>query len=278
MTGATPHDPRPRELPSFDTWWDGTAWRRTDEPSEIPEFSPRPPLAYTPPSPVVPPRRSRVDQSLRLIIGVSALVLGWSLLSGATPYSSKVSPRDFVDIPVVEPAGAAGAMPIDQAEDYAATYEARTDANGSYVASGQDVARAFGAELIWSDWDRPDPTGPCRHDPQEDTAALAWYCGAEPYLIHLNRTASTMPFVLYDSQFMDTVRHELAHLVIHRRCGNTTPAEGTVELEGVTSSYAVLYLGADRNELANATSAYPAYAMTTETDTAANWIHVGVCW
>lgn len=278
MSDATSPDPGPLELPSLDTWWDGTTWRLIGDPVEAPALSPRPAIAYAPVSPVVPPRRSRVDKSLRLIIGVSAVFLGWSLLSGSTPFSSKASHRDFVNIPIVKPAGASGAMPIDRAEAFAATYEAHTDANGSYVASGQDVTRAFGAELIWSDWDRPDPTGPCRHDPQEDTAALAWYCGAEPYLIHLNRTASTMPSVLYDPEFMDTVRHELAHLVIHRRCGESTPAEGTVELEGVTNSYAVMYLGADRKALGNATSDYPAYAMTAETDDAARWIHVGVCW
>jgi len=235
--------------------------------------APLAPAAYA-----APRSKRRIDLYLRLIISVGFGVLVWLLLTNTTPSPWSASQSEFVEIPVVEPAGPAGAMPIEAAEAFAATYTAHLDSHGSYVESGQEVARAFGAELVWSDYDTPDPHSPCRHDPDATFEALAWYCSGEPYLLHLNRTAATMPQVLYFPDFMDTVRHELAHLVIHQRCGTSEPVEGTVELEAVTSSYAVLYLGADRDALGDATSAYAEYEMTTQTDETATWIHAGVCW
>jgi len=222
-------------------------------------------------------RRSRIDFYLRLIVGAGLVFLGLLFANGYLQFRTSRSFSEFVEIPVVEPAGAAGAMPLESAEEFVSTYKAHRDGKGSFVESGQDVARAFGAELVWSDWDNPEPTSHCRHDPHDSTAALAWFCAAEPFLIHLNRTAVTMPQALYHPDFMNTVRHELAHLDIEQRCGAWTPASGTVGIEAVTSSYAVLYLGADHKALGAATSGYPEYEMTTETDTIATWIHAGVC-
>ncbi len=169
-------------------------------------------------------------------------------------------------------------MPLDAAEEFTATYKAHRDSNDSYVESGQEIARSFGAVLVWADWDKPDSTSACRRDPNDNIETVAWFCGAEPDLIRLNRTSTAMPGILYEREFMDIVRHELAHLVIRQRCGVTTPGEQTVELEGVTNSYAVLYLGADRKALGRDTSEFPEYEMTTTTDEVATRIRASVCW
>lgn len=240
------------------------------------ELEPWPPYQAAPRY-AVRQRRPRIDFYLRLTVGAGLALLGWSFATGSMPGQTTTSYSEYVEIPVVEPAGAPGAMPLESAEEFVSTYKASRDAKGSYVESGQDIARAFGAELVWSDWDNPERTSPCRHDPHDSTEALAWFCTAEPFLIHLNRTATTMPRALYFPDFMDTVRHELAHLDIEQRCEAWRPARGTVELEAVTSSYAVLYLGADRKALGAATSGYAEYEMTKETDSAATWIHAGVC-
>ncbi|GAA1620980.1 hypothetical protein [Leucobacter chromiireducens] len=81
-----------------------------------------------------------------------------------------------------------------------------------------------------------------------------------------------------DDPYLDAaVRHELAHQMIFRRCGTPDPAEAGSQHEAVTSSYAVLYLGADRAELARPGEVDPAYNMTSESDAAARTIHDQGC-
>ncbi|NTV39728.1 MAG: hypothetical protein HGA51_07205 [Demequinaceae bacterium] len=222
-----------------------------------------------------PGKTSRLDWLLRFIIvaGAAFAVISVTQNDGDPPRD-----RVFIDLPVVEPAGAVGALPLDTAEEFVAAYEPQRDGRGSYVESGQEITRAFGAELVWADLNVPDPTTRCREGADSPDEVLAWYCSAEPYLIRLNRGSPAMPSALYDKSFVDSVRHELAHLVIHARCGDSQPAARTVELEGVTSSYAVLFLGADREELGSLGSEYPAYSMTTRTDDVARWIRADVCW
>jgi hypothetical protein len=239
---------------------------------------PRPALAYVPQVYPTPPRRSRINSALWTVAIVGTVLLVSALAKSVSPGATQPSQRTFVDIPVVEPAGAAGALPPESAEAFAATYEPHRDAQGSYVTSAQEITRAFGAEIIWADFGTPDPTTRCISSGETPASVLAWYCGAEPYLIRINRVAYDMPGVIYTPVFVDAVKHELAHLIIQQRCGRSEPRAGTVDEEGVTNSYAVLYLGADRKALTELSSTYPEYALSTRTDEVATWIHSGVCW
>jgi len=241
------------------------------------DFS-RPTPAYLPSVYPRAPRRSRMNSFLLTLAIIGAALLVSSLAKTMTHGSAAASHKTFVDMPVVEPAGAAGALPLEKAEEFASAYEPHQDAQGSYVGSAQDLARAFGAEVIWAEFGKADPTTKCISSGENPEAVLAWYCGAEPYLIRVNRIAYDMPNVIYTPVFVDTVKHELAHLIIHERCGRSEPNEGTVEEEGVTNSYAVLYLGADREALNDLSSTFAAYQSSTRTDEAATWIHSGVCW
>ena len=314
MTDAPVPDPGPRELPGLDAWWDGTQWRHIGAPIEdpsphhrgatpwdetpaqnrayavpthrpaygiplaSPDVYPPPVLAYAPWPPPGTPRRSRANGSLWAVAIAGAVFLVSSLVNTMAHGSLASSNKPFVEIPVVAPAGAVGALPLDRAEEFAATFEVRRDAEGSYVGSAQEITRAFGAEIVWAEFGAPDPTTKCATDDASPESVLAWYCGAEPYLIRLNRIASNMPGVLYTPVFVDAVKHELAHLAIRERCGESQPSEGTVELEGVTNSYAVLYLGADGDALGDLSSTFPEYALSSRTDEVAMWIHAGVCW
>jgi hypothetical protein len=239
---------------------------------------PRPTLAHIPQVYPTPPRRSRINRALWTIaiIGTAFLVsaLAMSVSTGATLPSQTA----FVNIPVVEPAGAGGALPLESAEAFAAAYEPRRDAQGSYVTSAQEITRAFGAEIIWADFGAPDPNTKCVSGGETPESVLAWFCSSEPYLIRLNRVAYNMPGITYTPVLVDAVKHELAHLVIRQRCGRSKPNANTVEVEGVTNSYAVLYLGADRKALGDLSSTFPEYASSTRTDEVATWLHSGVCW
>ena len=247
-------------------------------PLANPATFPRPALAHVPQFYPTPPRRSRINSTLWTVAIIGAALVVSSLAKTMSPRATEPSQRTFVNIPVVEPAGKAGALPLDSAEAFAASYQAHRDAQGSYVASAQEITRAFGAEIIWADFGTPDPTTKCISSGETPASVLAWFCGAEPYLIRLNRVGYDMPGVTYTPVFVDAVKHELAHLVIQQRCGRSKPSAGTVELEGVTNSYAVLYLGADRKALGDLSSTFPEYASSTRTDEVATWIHSGVCW
>jgi hypothetical protein len=111
-------------------------------------------------------------------------------------------------------------------------------------------------------------------DPQLVTA---WFCGYEPYVIHLNRESGIMPYHLYEAGFVDTVKHELGHHIIFQRCGTTEVDGPGIEEEGITNSYAVMYLEADREEAARNVVGFPQYATSVDTDAAAARIHAGSC-
>ena len=315
MTEAPVPDPGPRELPGLDVWWDGTQWQRIGAPAAPPP--PAHPLATPrdappPQNPVYrhpaaapwdvpygtrprillgahrqptslalhrsPPRRSRINNSLWAVTIVGVVFLASTFAHSMGWGTTAATPHTFVNIPVVAPAGAAGALPLESAEEFAAAYDTHRDADGSYVGSAQEITRAFGAEIKWAEYGAPIPRPECRIDDHNPASVLAWYCGAEPYLIRVNRVAYDMPDVIYMPVFVDAVKHELAHLIIQQRCGRSKPAAGTVEEEGVTNSYAVLYLGADRKALTELSSTFPEYALSTRTDEVAMWIHSGVCW
>ncbi len=91
----------------------------------------------------IPPRRTPLNAALWAIaIGGAVYVVG-SLTHTLGLSATSVSHKPFVDIPVVQPAGALGALPLDRAEGYAAGFEPRKDAHGTYLESSQDLARVF---------------------------------------------------------------------------------------------------------------------------------------
>jgi hypothetical protein len=239
---------------------------------------PPPAVTYSPQAYPTPPRRSRINGALWTVSVIGTALLVIALAKTMSPRATALSQTTFVDIPVVEPAGAAGALPLESAEAFAAAYEPRRDAQGSYVTSAQEITRAFGAEIVWADFGAPDPNTKCISGGENPASVLAWFCNSEPYLIRLNRVAYNMPGITYTPVLVDAVKHELAHLIIRQRCGRSRPNANTVELEGVTNSYAVLYLGADRKALGDLSSTFPEYASSTRTDEVATWLHSGVCW
>ena len=80
------------------------------------------------------------------------------------------------------------------------------------------------------------------------------------------------------------VRHELSHHAIHMRCGTIEPEavmqNGVNRTEGVTNSYAVKYMGANRALIQQsidyaASTGHKQYRMDAFTDRAAERIHSG---
>lgn len=260
----------PGWYPSFDgppgelRWWDGKEW--TDQYSPLRQ----PPQAGLP----TPPRRRTRYVHLG-VLAIIALVVWtgldwWKSVTGPPPLDE----QRFLPLSVEVPAATAGSS-LEDAEEFARNFQPERDDNRSYVSSAATLADAFGSTLIWDEPGRPRL---CSHHDDTDRASVtAWYCSLTPQLITLNTDSYHYPEHLYDLAFMDTVAHELAHKVIDERCGDTEPGVALGIAEGVTNSYAVLYLGASRDRLQPPSGYESEYTMTDATDRAAASIHSGIC-
>jgi hypothetical protein len=163
----------------------------------------------------------------------------------------------------------------EKAEEFARSYVAAPDANGSYADAAQAAIKDFGLYLTWDDEGYSDLCGPVEGAAMEEIGAT--YCMADPDLIYVNTSSLGYPDNLYDSSFVDLIKHETAHSIIGEICGTLAPPVAGADFEGVTSSYAVLYLGADRTVLSSWGDWKAQYAVTPATDAAAAEIHEGRC-
>lgn len=260
----------PGWYPSYDgppgelRWWNGSAW--TDD------YSPyRQPLPDDLPTP--PRRRSRY-LTLAALAAIALLVWTgldwWRSTTGPPPPDEQL----FLPLDVDVTTGPDGPT-LEDAEAFARSFEPERDENRSYVSAAATLADAFGSTLVWYDPREPRPCS--RLDDSDRVDVTAWYCTLTPHLITLNTDSYHYPEHLYDVELVDTVAHELAHKIIDERCGDTEPDVAYGIAEGVTNSYAVLYLGASRDRLQPPSGYESAYTMTDATDHAATSIHSGIC-
>lgn len=126
-------------------------------------------------------------------------------------------------------------------------------------------------------WDSAeDSTTACApSDLEAPTVPLAFFCALEPYVIYLNADSPWMPAYLYEPDLIDTVKHELAHHAILLRCGDLEVWD--VPDEGLTNSYAVQFLGADKGRLTDGLPSDSEYVVTEATDAYAQRVHEGDC-
>jgi len=167
---------------------------------------------------------------------------------------------------VYESDGTFPTVDLDAALSFITSYNAQPDASGSYVPAAQTLLDQFGMYVTWADGTNDSSCS----SGDSATAALAYYCFLDPSLIFFN----SQLIDVNDPDLMNTVRHELSHHAIYLTCGVTSPPVAGALPEGVTSSYAVLFMGAD-DTLDDGRSAD--YQMSAATDAAATAIHAGDC-
>lgn len=112
---------------------------------------------------------------------------------------------------------------------------------------------------------------------------FGFYCPSTPNVIYGNKS---MPDWNMTYAPAAGVRHEISHHAIHMRCGSIEPPAvmqgGVNRAEGVTNSYAVRYMGADRALIQQSidyarANGHNQYTMDAFTDHAADLIHSGQC-
>lgn len=161
---------------------------------------------------------------------------------------------------------------ILQIESAVRAIKSTADASGSYASSAVSIIRAGGLNEVWG---LNQMNGACAITSEQQRSWLAAYCEATPSRVYINNALSGD--TVNDSYFADAMRHEVAHHLIHRRCGTTSPASigSGANAESVASSYAVLYLGANASTLNRAVDSR--YYMNQASDDAAARIHAGQC-
>lgn len=228
--------------------------------------------AYEATPTIVVGKGRRVDRWLRVGLAAGLGVLAYSFV--APDPAPSIPTEGAVVVNPGQPSRDYPAGSLDAAEASIAAYVAEPDDAGSYMASAEDLVHAFGAEFAWTSYLVYDM---CAAGDSDTATVVAFYCPHDPWLVHLNSDNRAYPEYTYTRDFIATVRHELAHLAIARRCGYHGPDFPDVEEEGITNSYAVTYLGADAALLAEDGDHFPEYRMTTQTRQAAVAIHAGDC-
>lgn len=146
-------------------------------------------------------------------------------------------------------------------------------ADGTYLASGEQLIAAVGLNVTY---DYRSIYDHCTMTRLSEERTLGAFCTATPNLIYINQNSSNWGNDVTTTHYPNTIKHELAHAMIHRICGTLQPAL-RVDYEALTSSYAVLYFDADRSILNSNVQNAPWYEMTEASDTAAQLVHDGHC-
>lgn len=152
-------------------------------------------------------------------------------------------------------------------EQQVAQYQYNGD---DWTSAAKEAVKLANMEI---DWNIYDANAVCA--PADYTHVQAAYCPMTPNLIYAN---SEQPN--WDTAYaLATVKHEIAHHAIHMRCGTIHPpvamSDNRDRSEAVTHSYAILFLGADAEQL-NRTSGSQ-YRYDAETDDMATKIHNNQC-
>lgn len=159
-----------------------------------------------------------------------------------------------------------------KARDYSVPFGA-----DDYRKIGEDIADIFGVEVVYG-FDKISSKCVANEDKKtDDSNIVGKFCNAEEDedKVFVNDKRKD----LYgSSSFVDTVKHELSHRLIDKRCGTTAPEIVGNMSEGVTSSYAVIYLGANFDNLQSVGRGNSEYYMTDKTNSLARGIHdKGLC-
>ena len=171
---------------------------------------------------------------------------------------------------------------LHTAESNAAQIAVPADASAldaaGWMGMAQSVASALGVQVKQTDvYGCP---GVDDDGGNGDDLVIGFFCGGERSSrneVNMLVTHPQWPAVERSPLLVDYTKHELAHRSIMIVCGTTEPANAANRTEAVTNSYAVQFLGASRERIADSQQGLAAYAMDAQSDQIAQAIHDGTC-
>jgi hypothetical protein len=166
-----------------------------------------------------------------------------------------------------EPDGIVAEIPLDK-ESWAQTFEGSLDGDGTYRTAAAQLAEQFDMYL---DYNWANILDKCIGSSASEVEVIAAYCHATPDVVYVNKNATHYESNIRDIMFISTIKHEISHHLIALICGTARPPIAGALTEGITNSYANIFLGAhQKNEYyVN----YPEYQMSDTTDAIARVIH-----
>lgn len=161
---------------------------------------------------------------------------------------------------------------LDTIEQQIAAFQGQPGQDGTYMQLGEQMLSIAG---LHADYDFQSIGNYCP-SMTADQYTFAAYCEKKTDTVFVNTGHEAYPYVVRSPQYLDELRHEIAHYLVYSRCDTAAPPLHT-ETEGMANSYAVMYLGANRDTLNSTGASFPAYAMNEQTDQAAASAHAGTC-
>lgn len=161
---------------------------------------------------------------------------------------------------------------LDTIEQQIAAFQGQPGQDGTYMQSGEQMLSIAG---LHADYDFQSIGNYCP-SMTADQYTFAAYCEKKTDTVFVNTGHEAYPYVVRSPQYLDKLCHEIAHYLVYSRCDTAAPPLHT-ETEGMANSYAVMYLGANRDTLNSTGASFPAYAMNEQTDQAAASAHAGTC-
>jgi hypothetical protein len=157
--------------------------------------------------------------------------------------------------------------PLDK-EAWARGFEGSPGNDGTYRTAVAQLAEQFDMYL---DYNWANILNKCIGSSANDTEVIAAYCHATPDVVYVNKNAANYANNIRDAMFVSTIKHEISHHIIATICGTARPPIAGAFTEGVTNSYANIFLGAhEKNEYYQN---YVEYQMSDATDSIARAIH-----
>jgi hypothetical protein len=160
------------------------------------------------------------------------------------------------------------ASPPLEKEAWARNFEGSPGNDGTYRTAAGQLAENFDMYL---DYNWANILNKCIGSTPGETEVIAAYCHATPDVVYVNKNATNYANNIRNIMFVSTIKHEISHHIIATICGTARPPIAGANTEGVTNSYANIFLGAhEKNEYY---VDHPEYQMSAATDGIARAIH-----
>jgi len=153
-------------------------------------------------------------------------------------------------------------------EAWARNFDGSIDSHGTYRTSAAQLVERFDMYL---DYNWANILNKCIGSSANEKSIIAAYCHATPDIVYINKNSTNYKNNIKDIKFVSTIKHEISHHIIATICGTAQPTIAGANYEGVTNSYANIFLGAkEKNEYYKN---HPEYQMSKTTDSIARAIH-----
>ena len=160
------------------------------------------------------------------------------------------------------------------AVDFAVNFPYDAGSDGNFQSEGEQLAAAFNMTVTYN-FDELHQH--CTRAPNYSDWVGA-FCPNTPTVIYIPMDSNDeYPAYFSEPRYLDTIRHEIAHMIVFQQCGSIAPPiAGLERFEGMTNSYAVMFLGATR-DLLQPTDPSDQYWMDESSDQMAQAVHDGIC-